>query len=49
LSLTITRQRSAGTRRALADFFRLENDKVVEHWDVIQDVPKTTASNNGMF
>ncbi|MGC2008072.1 nuclear transport factor 2 family protein, partial [Trebonia sp.] len=35
--------------RALADFFRLENGKVVEHWDVIQDVPKTAASNNGMF
>jgi NAD(P)H dehydrogenase (quinone) len=35
--------------RALADFFRLENGKVVEHWDVIQDVPKTSANGNGMF
>ena len=35
--------------RALADFFRLENGKVVEHWDVIQDVPKTSANDNGMF
>jgi predicted SnoaL-like aldol condensation-catalyzing enzyme len=25
--------------RALADFFRLQDGKVVEHWDVIQDVP----------
>jgi predicted SnoaL-like aldol condensation-catalyzing enzyme len=35
--------------RALADFFRLENGKVVEHWDVIQDVPKHAANPNGMF
>ena len=35
--------------RALADFFRLENGKVVEHWDVIQDVPAESANDNGMF
>ena len=35
--------------RALADFFRLENGKVVEHWDVIQDVLKSSANSNGMF
>ena len=36
--------------RALADFFRLENGKVVEHWDVIQDIrrppPTTTACSD---
>ncbi|WP_411105243.1 ester cyclase [Streptomyces sp. cmx-4-9] len=35
--------------RAPADFFRLENGKVVEHWDVIQDVPTRAANDNGMF
>jgi predicted SnoaL-like aldol condensation-catalyzing enzyme len=35
--------------RALADFFRLENGKVVEHWDVIQEVPEKSANPNGMF
>jgi predicted SnoaL-like aldol condensation-catalyzing enzyme len=35
--------------RAVADYFRLENGKVVEHWDVIQDVPITSANANGMF
>jgi len=35
--------------RALADYFLLEDGKVVEHWDVIQEVPRTTANDNGMF
>ena len=35
--------------RALADFFRLEDGKVVEHWDVIQEVPDTSANSHGMF
>jgi predicted SnoaL-like aldol condensation-catalyzing enzyme len=35
--------------RALADFFLLETGKVVEHWDVIQDIPAESANDNGMF
>ncbi|ANZ40916.1 hypothetical protein BBK82_37975 [Lentzea guizhouensis] len=35
--------------QALADYFRLEGGKVVEHWDVIQAVPKNSANSNGMF
>jgi predicted SnoaL-like aldol condensation-catalyzing enzyme len=36
--------------QAVADIFRLNRQgKVVEHWDVIQDVPETSANNNTMF
>ena len=42
--------RGAGTPGlALADYFRLpKNGKVVEHWDVIQSVPTTSANPNSM-
>jgi predicted SnoaL-like aldol condensation-catalyzing enzyme len=35
--------------RAIVDIFRVENDRIVEHWDVIQPVPEETANANGMF
>ena len=42
--------REPGTRgRAIVDIFRLENGKIVEHWDVAQDIPEKIPHNNGMF
>lgn len=35
--------------QAIVDLFRVRGGKIVEHWDVIQDVPATSANDNGMF
>jgi len=34
---------------AVVDIFRVEDGLIVEHWDVIQNVPATPINANGMF
>ncbi len=43
------RGNSSPNTKAVVDIFRLENGKVVEHWDVLQDVPPTSRNTNTMF
>lgn len=35
--------------QAVVDIFRVENGKIVEHWDVSQEIPENPANQNGMF
>jgi predicted SnoaL-like aldol condensation-catalyzing enzyme len=35
--------------RAIADIYRMQDGKIAEHWDAVEDVPTTAADRNGMF
>ncbi|MFJ2112820.1 MULTISPECIES: nuclear transport factor 2 family protein [unclassified Streptomyces] len=35
--------------QAIIDLFRVQGGKIVEHWDVVQDVPEKSANDNTMF
>ena len=50
VALHVHSTRGDGTAgRAIVDIFRVASGKVVEHWDVIQDIPEKSANVNGMF
>jgi len=34
---------------SVVDIFRIENGKVVEHWDIIQPIPESADNANSMF
>nr|WP_288810884.1 ester cyclase [uncultured Sphingobacterium sp.] len=38
-----------GRLKSTIDIFRLENGKIIEHWDVQQVVPKESANSHPMF
>ncbi len=35
--------------QAVVDIFRVEDGRIVEHWDVMQPVPADSNNDNGMF
>jgi predicted SnoaL-like aldol condensation-catalyzing enzyme len=45
-SLSKPAPKTLGT--VVVDIFRIENEKLVEHWDVVSDVPEKTVSGNSV-
>jgi len=50
VALHIHNKRSPEVRgNAVVDMFRIEDGKVVEHWDVVQAIPENALNDNTMF
>ena len=48
--LTVSQGEWSGKQQVFYDLFRVSNGKMVEHWDVIQEIPtEGLANQNGMF
>ncbi len=47
--LVCSEGRLGGKHTAFFDLFRVENSIIVEHWDVLQEIPEKMAHNNGFF
>jgi predicted SnoaL-like aldol condensation-catalyzing enzyme len=44
-----TKTKMGDKTSSVIDIFRIEHGKIAEHWDVIQEVPKTSANPHPMF
>ena len=47
--LTVSEGQLLGKLVAFYDLLRIENGKIVEHWDSVQQVPEKTVSGNSMY
>ena len=47
--LHVHSRRTPKRQLAIIEIFRLEDGKIVEHWDVVQEIPETSLNPNGMF
>lgn len=47
--LTLTEGKFIGNPYGFFDMFRVENGKIVEHWDVLQEIPKKMSHENSLF
>jgi predicted SnoaL-like aldol condensation-catalyzing enzyme len=47
--LHVHSRRTPKRQLAIIEIFRLENSRIVEHWDVVQEIPETSANSNEMF
>ena len=47
--LHVHSRRTPKRQLAIIEIFRLENGKIAEHWDVVQEIPDSPLNSNGMF